>query len=265
MRVSGHVPASCARRRPIRAVTTRSAHQSTDAHLVVGPKDDTRTLARFYLLATTALARPGLQRVTDLDRADEAARQRCSTPPHGLREQLHQKQGEISPSYAGRRRSRSGGGATGAWHKNSMNLTEQNAARYRAPMKRWCSSSASSTVPGAARSRHRRYPPASPAPRRARAVCGARAWPLPRRCRSRPGTGPASPPAGGARLDRARQGADLILIDAIPTANISDIRRISLVMKDGVTYLPSGFTRQLASSGSWIRRLFNLHAAQTHP
>jgi imidazolonepropionase-like amidohydrolase len=33
--------------------------------------------------------------------------------------------------------------------------------------------------------------------------------------------------------------ADLILIDGDPTANISDIRRISLVMKDGVTYLPS--------------------------
>jgi len=31
------------------------------------------------------------------------------------------------------------------------------------------------------------------------------------------------------------------------------------------TYLPSEVYEALASSGSWIRRLFNLHAAQTHP
>jgi hypothetical protein len=33
--------------------------------------------------------------------------------------------------------------------------------------------------------------------------------------------------------------ADLILIDGGPSRNISDIRRISLVMKDGVIYLPA--------------------------
>jgi imidazolonepropionase-like amidohydrolase len=33
--------------------------------------------------------------------------------------------------------------------------------------------------------------------------------------------------------------ADLILVDGDPTQNISDIRRISLVMKEGVVYFPA--------------------------
>jgi len=37
----------------------------------------------------------------------------------------------------------------------------------------------------------------------------------------------------------AQKRADLILIDGDPTQNISDIRRISLVMKDGVVYFPA--------------------------
>src|SRR2546430_12207476 len=36
-----------------------------------------------------------------------------------------------------------------------------------------------------------------------------------------------------------RKRADLILVDGDPTQNISDIRRISLVMKDGVVYFPA--------------------------
>ena len=31
----------------------------------------------------------------------------------------------------------------------------------------------------------------------------------------------------------------MILVDGDPTQNISDIRRVSLVMKDGVIYLPA--------------------------
>jgi hypothetical protein len=33
--------------------------------------------------------------------------------------------------------------------------------------------------------------------------------------------------------------ADVILIDGDPTQNVSDIRRISLVVKDGVVYFPA--------------------------
>jgi imidazolonepropionase-like amidohydrolase len=36
-----------------------------------------------------------------------------------------------------------------------------------------------------------------------------------------------------------RKRADLILVDGDPTQNISDIRRVSLVMKDGVVYFPA--------------------------
>lgn len=33
--------------------------------------------------------------------------------------------------------------------------------------------------------------------------------------------------------------ADLILVDDDPTRNISDVRKVSLVMKEGVVYLPA--------------------------
>jgi imidazolonepropionase-like amidohydrolase len=37
----------------------------------------------------------------------------------------------------------------------------------------------------------------------------------------------------------ARKRADLILVDGDPTQSISDVRRVSLVMKDGAVFLPA--------------------------
>lgn len=43
------------------------------------------------------------------------------------------------------------------------------------------------------------------------------------------------------RLSRRERGklADLVLIDGDPSTNISDIRKISLVLKGGVAYVPA--------------------------
>ncbi len=44
--------------------------------------------------------------------------------------------------------------------------------------------------------------------------------------------------AEAGTVERGKR-ADLILVDGDPTRNISDIRRISLVLKDGVAYAPA--------------------------
>jgi imidazolonepropionase-like amidohydrolase len=42
--------------------------------------------------------------------------------------------------------------------------------------------------------------------------------------------------------------ADVILVDGDPAAQISDIRNVSLVIKDGVLYDPDALTRELGMS-----------------
>jgi imidazolonepropionase-like amidohydrolase len=39
--------------------------------------------------------------------------------------------------------------------------------------------------------------------------------------------------------------ADLVLVEGDPVANISDIRKVALTMKDGVTYMPDELDAEL--------------------
>jgi imidazolonepropionase-like amidohydrolase len=240
MRVSGHVPAFMTSAEAIRAGYDEIQHiNQLMLVFFVGPKDDTRTLARFYLLAEHAHALDlSSQPVLDLIALMKEHATVLDTTLTAFEGNFTQLQGEINPSYAAAadhvpvavRR---------AWLENSMNLTAANAATYRAsydkmvqfvgqlyragvPLEAGTDDIAGFTL-------HRElelYVRAGLTPAQALQVA---TW-------------------NGARFTgrlaelgsiEPRKRADLILVDGDPTQNISDIRRISLVMKDGVVYFPA--------------------------
>jgi hypothetical protein len=239
MRVSGHVPAFMRSEEAIRAGYDEIQHiNQLMLTFFVGPKDDTRTLARFYLLADHA---DGLdlssQRVGDLVALMKEHHTSLDTTLTAFEANFTQKQGELSPSYAAVAEHVPVNVQRG-WHENSMNVTEQNAAHYRAsydkmvqfvgqlyragvPLEAGTDGIAGFTL-------HRElelYVRAGLTPAQALQVA---TW-------------------NGARFTRRAdlgsvapgQRADIILVDGDPTQNISDIRRISMVMRDGVIYFPA--------------------------
>ena len=239
MRVSGHVPAFMRSQEAIRAGYDEIQHiNQLMLTFFVGPKDDTRTLARFYLLAEHA---DGLdlasQRVSDLVALMKEHHTSLDTTLSAFESNFTQKQGELSPSYAAVAEHVPVNVQRG-WHENSMNVTEQNAAHYRAsydkmvqfvgqlyragvPLEAGTDGIAGFTL-------HRElelYVRAGLTPAQALQVA---TW-------------------NGARFTRRAdlgsvepgKRADIILVDGDPTQNISDIRRISMVMKDGVIYFPA--------------------------
>jgi hypothetical protein len=240
MRVSGHIPAFMTSAEAIRAGYDEIQHiNQLMLVFFVGPKDDTRTLARFYLLAENAhaldLSSPKVTELVNLMKEHHTALDTTLTAFEG---NFTQMQGELDPSFAAvadhvpvavRR----------GWLENSMNVTAKNVATYRAsydkmvqfvgqlyragvPLEAGTDDIAGFTL-------HRElelYVRAGIPPAEALRIAtwnGARF------------TG---------RLDELgsvalHKRADLILVDGDPTQNISDIRRISLVMKDGVVYFPA--------------------------
>jgi hypothetical protein len=240
MRVSGHVPAFMSSAEAIRAGYDEIQHiNQLMLMFFVGPKDDTRTLARFYLLAENAHALDlTSQRVTDLVALMKEHGTVLDTTLTAFEGNFTQMQGEMNPSYAvvadhvpvAVRRN---------WLVNSMNVTAKDAATYRAsydkmvqfvgqlyragvPLEAGTDSIAGFTL-------HRElelYVRAGISPAEALRIA---TW-------------------NGARFTgrlaelgsiEPRKRADLILVDGDPTQNVSDIRRISLVMKDGVVYFPA--------------------------
>jgi hypothetical protein len=240
MRVSGHVPAFMRSEEAIRAGYDEIQHiNQLMLTFFVGPKDDTRTLARFYLLAENAHALDlTSQRVTDLVELMKQHHTALDPTLATFEPSFTQKQGETNPSYAAVADHVPVAVQRG-WRTNSMNVTEQNAAKYRAsydkmvqfvgqlyragvPLEAGTDQIAGFTL-------HRElelYVRAGLSPAEALQVAtwnGARF------------TGRL---ADLGSVEPAKR-ADLILVDGDPTQNISDIRRVSLVMKDGVIYLPA--------------------------
>jgi len=240
MRVSGHVPAFMTSAEAIRAGYDEIQHiNQLMLVFFVGPKDDTRTLARFYLLAENAHALDlSSSKVTELVNLMKEHHTVLDTTLTAFEGNFTQMQGELDPSYAAvadhvpvavRR----------GWLENSMNVTARNVATYRAsydkmvqfvgllyragvPLEAGTDDIAGFTLHRELELYVRAGIPAAEALRIA-TWNGARF------------TG---------RLDdlgsiEPRKRADMILVDGDPTQNISDIRRISLVMKDGVVYFPA--------------------------
>jgi hypothetical protein len=240
MRVSGHIPAFMTSEEAIRAGYDEIQHiNQLMLVFFVGPKDDTRTLARFYLLAENAhsldLSSPKVTELVNLMKEHHTVLDTTLTAFEG---NFTQMQGEIDPSFAAVA-DRVPVAVRRGWLENSMNVTAKNVATYRAsydkmvqfvghlyragvPLEAGTDDIAGFTL-------HRElelYVRAGIPPAEALKIA---TWNGARFTGRLSELGSVEP----------RKRADLILIDGDPTQNISDIRRMSLVMKDGVVYYPA--------------------------
>lgn len=239
LRVSGHVPAFMKAEEVVRQGYDEIQHiNQVMLNFFVKPTDDTRTLARFYLVGENAhaldLGSSRVREFLDLLRRGPTV----IDPTLACFESMFvQRQGEMNPSYATiadhlpitlRRRLRT----------NSMNVTEENVARYRASYARM------TEFVGAM---HRAGIPLV-------AGTDADGFTLHRELELYVKAGIPAAEAlriatwNGARytgtLDRLGsitpgKLADMILVEGDPTRDVSVVRRIGLVMKEGVVFYPS--------------------------
>ncbi len=239
LRVSGHVPAFMRRGRRAQGFDEIQHINQILLNFFVGPKDDTRTLLRFDLIAENA-------HKLDLDSKEVrefiALLQRGPTvvdPTLTCFEgPFVQRQGEMNPSYAsiadhlptGHQRH---------WRTNSMNVTDANADRYRksfAKMVEFVGVMHRAGIPLVAGTDaiagftlHRElelYVKAGIPPGE---VLRIATWNGAKYTRTLDRLGSITP----GKL------ADLILLESNPIEDISAIRRINLVMKEGVVYYPA--------------------------
>jgi hypothetical protein len=240
MRVSGHVPAFMRAEEAVAAGYDEIQHiNQVLLNFVVGPKDDTRTLARFTLVADKVHA-------LDLNSAEVRKfiallkeRNIVIDPTTAIFEpSFTQMQGEPNPSYqmveahmpVALRRS---------WLVNSMDLNAGNAETWRAsyakilefiglahregvPLVAGTDDIAGFTL-------HRELELYVKAGIPTADVL---------RIATHNGAKYTGTSASLGAIEPQRF-ADVILIDGDPTTDISAIRRISLVMKDGVVYYPA--------------------------
>jgi Amidohydrolase family len=240
MRVSGHVPAFMRSDEAIRAGYDEIQHiNQLMLMFFVGPKDDTRTLARFSLIADHAASLDlSSQPVKDLVTLMQQHGTALDTTLTAFEDSFTQLPGEMSHSY-GMIADHVPVAVRRALLENSTDVNARNVKTYRAsfdkmvefvgqlyragiPLEAGTDGIAGFTL-------HRElelYVRAGLTPAQALQIA---TW-------------------NGARFTglqtqlgsiEARKRADLILVDGDPTQNISDVRRVSLVMKDGVVFLPA--------------------------
>jgi hypothetical protein len=240
LRVSGHVPAFMKAEQVVEAGYDEIQHiNQVLLNFVVGPQDDTRTLAGFTLIADKIhaldLESPEVRQfIAELKEHDVAVDATAAV----FEANFTQMHGETNPSYgvveahvpvALRRQ----------WLVNSMDLTASNAETWRASytkmldfiglMHREGIPLLAGTDDIAGFTLHRElelYAKAGiPAPEVLRIAThnGAKFT----------GTLDSRAAVKPERL------ADLILVAGDPTSNISDIRRVSLVMKGGTVFFPA--------------------------
>lgn len=239
LRVSGHVPAFMRAEEVVRLGYDELHHvNQLMLNFLAGPKDDARTLLRFYLVAEKAhaldLASAPVQRFLALLRA----RKTVVDPTLATFEFFTQKQGELDPSVA-MVASHFPVVVQRGLRANTLDVTEANAPRFRASYDKMVA------LVG------RMHKAGIPLVAGTDALAG---FALHRELELYVKAG--IPPAEALKiatwngalysrtLDRAGSVtpgklADLVLVDGDPTANISDLRKISAVIKGGVVYYPS--------------------------
>ena len=219
----------------------RSLHHINQVMLnfLVKPTDDTRTLARIYLVADGAG-----QLDLDSKRVQDFIallhdRGTVVDPTLTIHEQMFtHEQGSINPAFAAvypnvpvslQRQLRS----------NSLDVTAQNVAQYRAAYARLAQMvgrmyqagiplvAGTDTIPGFALHRELELYVQAGIP--ANEVLRIATW----------NGAKYTQTLGDSGSITVGKRADLILVDGDPVADISTIRRISLVMKQGAVYYPS--------------------------
>jgi cytosine/adenosine deaminase-related metal-dependent hydrolase len=240
MRVSGHIPAFMRAEEAVRAGYDEVQHiNQVMLNFLVKPNDDTRTLLRFYLVGDNAagidLTSEDARKFFDLLRARGTV---IDTTIAVFEPQFTQLQGEPNPAY---RKVASHVPPTlqRAWLTNSLDLNAQNVTRFRASyaklleLTRRMHEAGIPFVAGtdniAGFTLHREleiYSQAGISPAEALQIAtrnGAKYTQL-------------SDLTGSIAVGKL---ADLVLVDGDPTRDISAVRDVSLVMKEGVTYYPS--------------------------
>jgi len=240
LRVSGHVPAFSRAERVVREGYDELQHiNQLMLNFVSDPDTDSRALARFTLVGERTQAldldSPAVRDFIELLAARGTVIDATIATFEGM---YNQRQGEMNPSlaavaghvpYATQR----------DWRSNSMDVSEANIGIYRASyarMIRFIGMLHAAGVPLVA------------------GTDGYAGFTLHRELELYVKAGMTSGEAiriatrNGARyaglehdtgsVERGKR-ADLILVDGDPTRNISDIRRVSFVLKDGVGFAPA--------------------------
>ena len=240
LRVSGHVPAFSRSERVVREGYDELQHiNQLMLNFVSEPDTDSRTLARFILVGEKTHALDLESRAVRDFIALLAERRTVIDATLATFEGMYtQLQGETNPAYAAAA-DHMPVATQREWRSNSMAVSGENIGRYRASyakMIRFIGLLHEAGVPLVAGTDgiagftlHRElelYVQAGMAPGEAIRIAtenGARYTGL---------EGELGRIAPGLR-------ADLVLVDGDPTQNISDIRRVSYVFKDGAGYAPA--------------------------
>jgi hypothetical protein len=239
LRVSGHVPAFMRAEEVVAMGYDELQHMNqVFLNFLAGPGDDSRTLVRFYLIAENAHA-------LDLDsrrvkKFVSLLKDRGTTvdPTLTTFSFMTYKQGDANPRYAPVL-AHLPAAVQRNLHTNTLDVTDANVARYRASYAKMVEfagrlhragvplvAGTDDTAGFALHSELELFVQAGiPAPE----VLRIATWDAAKVSRTLDRLGSVTP----GKL------ADLILVDGDPTTNISDIRRIALVMKEGTIFHPS--------------------------
>jgi cytosine/adenosine deaminase-related metal-dependent hydrolase len=239
LRVSGHVPAFMRAEEVVQLGYDELQHINQLAlNFLVGPQDDTRTLLRFYLV---------LEKAHALDLDDKRTRKFLKLlrdrgtvvdPTAATFEDMYQRQGEPHPAYASVI-DHLPAAVQRNLHMTGFDVTDANVARYKASyeklleligrMHRAGIPLLAGTDATAGFALHRELELYVKAGVPAAEALRIATWNGAKYTRTLDRLGSIEP----GKL------ADLILVDGDPTANIADVRRIGLVMKEGAVYYPA--------------------------